>query len=84
MTPENTTKSPAPMRWYQNPNTDSHVKAFSYNTGNATLFVKFEKGDVYAYDGVTPEDVVAVMWAESAGKAVHGVLKPKYEARRLG
>jgi len=53
-----------------------------YDADNKRLVVGFNKGGVYAYDGVTPEDIEEMHNAESKGAAMASI-KKKYKGVRL-
>ena len=59
----------------------SAIDAIAYDPARRELFVRFSGGAEYAYRGVPPEEVAALLAAESIGTFVNTRIKPRYEVR---
>lgn len=53
----------------------SNIKSVSYNPDTKELIIAFLDGAEYQYTEVRPEEVVKLMFSESAGKAFHRNIK---------
>lgn len=62
----------------------SAMKAAHYDTGAKTLFVQFNDGSVWAYDGVNLERGTAFEGSASKGRYLAGQIKPFHTARKVG
>jgi len=62
----------------------SNVKAVGYDSLTKDLEVEFMDNAVYVYKKVPENVYVAFMTAPSIGKAVHSMLRDKYQAIRKG
>lgn len=59
------------------------VRSIGYQAGERTLDVEYRDGDVYRYFEVAPEEVAALLAAESVGGFVNRVIKPGRRYRKL-
>lgn len=57
---------------------NSNVKAAAIDEQSSTLYVKFNSGAVYSYIGADSMIFNGLIGAESAGKYLAAVIKPKY------
>ena len=60
----------------------STVQSAAYNYDHKTLTVHFNHAS-YLYNGVSAEDFQAFHTAESQGKALNEVIKPKYSFEKI-
>lgn len=70
------------------PVTSSNVSAVGYDPVMLRLFVRFNSGDEYAYDGVEPETHRFFLAADSKGKFLNRVIRAggsdsRYAYRKL-
>jgi hypothetical protein len=56
----------------------SNVSGIGYDADEQRLYVRFNKGDLYYYDGVPYDVYEQMLAAESKGKFVHSDLKGRY------
>lgn len=56
----------------------SNVSGIGYDSDEQRLYVRFNKGDLYYYDGVTYDVYEQMLAAESKGRFVHTDLKGRY------
>ena len=56
----------------------SNIDSMAYSIEDTTLTVKFLSGAIYTYSGVGVDVFVALMTAESAGKAFASLIKDQY------
>lgn len=56
----------------------SHIRAYGYDPDKKIMAVCFNSGDTYHYEGVTPEHFDAFDRADSLGKHLHSVIRPRY------
>jgi hypothetical protein len=61
--------------------TSSSIVSVGYDRRAAVLEVEFQRGRVYQYLDVPPEEFDALMAAESKGRFVNGVIKPAHRYR---
>lgn len=50
---------------------------------NKVLYVTFNKGGIYAYEGVSEDEFEGLVSADSVGKHFHAYIKPSFEARQI-
>ena len=60
----------------------SNVKSVGYDEMKMTLEIEFYNGDVYQYLKVPENVYINLMTAPSIGKAVHELLRGKYEFKK--
>jgi hypothetical protein len=53
----------------------SIIKEVQYNQGDRTLLIRFVKGSLYKYTGVTQDMYEEMMYGESIGKYFHRNIK---------
>jgi len=58
------------------------IKSASYNYEHKTMLVQFGHA-TYLYRGVTKEDFFAFNNADSQGRALNEIIKPKYEFEKI-
>ncbi len=58
----------------------SNIEAIGYNNG--VLSVQFRGGNIYHYEGVTPEQHKAFMNADSYGSHFHAHIKSKFVGKK--
>ena len=61
----------------------SAVRSVGYDEERRTLEVEFENGGVYRYADVPPEEVVALLEADSIGRYMNKHIKSHYSAERV-
>jgi hypothetical protein len=62
----------------------SNIAAVGYDPDDRTLHVKFKgSGQVYAYDGVTPEHHEALMGADSIGTHFHANIRKNFKGSKV-
>jgi KTSC domain len=61
----------------------SVILSVGYDARSATLEVRFRNGRLYEYFGVPPEEVRALLTADSVGKYFNEVIKAKYQSARV-
>ena len=54
------------------------IKAFRYDEQSRTLFVIFQSGELYAYDGVEPETYAAMTRSISRGRFFMKHVRDRY------
>lgn len=59
----------------------TNINTIGYD--GAALFIRFNHGGVYRYDGVPAHTHAALLEAESAGKFFHAEIKGKFEFVKL-
>ena len=64
--------------------TSSNVAAIGYEDDTRCLFVRFNDGGLYRYEGVSLETYQAFMSAPSKGRFVWRQLRGKYPYSRIG
>ena len=52
------------------------IKEVQYNQGDRTLLIRFNKGSLYKYTGVTQSMYDEMMSGDSVGKYFHRYIKP--------
>lgn len=57
----------------------STIEAVYYSTENNDLMVTFKNNLTYTYQGVTYEDYLKLITADSIGKSLNQVIKGKYK-----
>lgn len=62
----------------------SNVKSVGYDEVKRILEVEFIGGDVYQYVNVPPETHVNLITSPSIGKAIHTLLRNKFDAKKVG
>lgn len=58
------------------------VGAVHYNPATRECRVRFLSGATYVYDGVSPQEYEALLYAPSKGRFVNGVLRRAHAYRR--
>ena len=61
----------------------SAVRSVGYDVEQRALEVEFENGGVYRYADVPPEEVVALLEADSIGRYMNTHIKARYPAERV-
>jgi hypothetical protein len=61
----------------------SALRSVGYDARTWTLEVEFESGDVYQYVNVDPDDVQALLDADSMGSYLNEHIKPHYGYRHV-
>ena len=56
----------------------SSVRWVGYDLEQHVLEIGFVSGGVYRYDGVPPEEALALLEADSIGRHLNTVLRPRY------
>jgi hypothetical protein len=64
--------------------TSSNVMAIAYNAECRQLYVRFQNGGIYRYDGVKPDEFHAFRGASSIGGFLHARIKSKYVGVKVG
>ena len=59
----------------------SSVRWVGYDLDEHVLEIGFVNGGVYRYPGVPPEEALALLEADSIGRHLNTVIKPRYAAR---
>ena len=59
----------------------SSVRWVGYDLDEHVLEIGFVTGGVYRYDGVPPAEALALLEADSIGRHVNTVLRPRYAGR---
>ena len=54
------------------------IKDFRYDERSRTLFIAFQSGELYAYDGVEPETYLALKRAISRGRFFMKHIRDRY------
>jgi len=70
------------MQFYEDFNS-SNIKGIAYSGTSNTLWVKFTKGTIYSYSGVTKQRFDAFKNAESKGKYFHKNIRGNYEYEKV-
>jgi hypothetical protein len=66
------------------PITSSHLRAAGYDPGSRTLWVQFERGEIYQYDDVPPDLYQLMIESQPhPWSAVNRVLRADHAYRRL-
>ena len=61
----------------------SDISEVGYDADTQTLYVRFNSGAEYAYDGVPPEEHENLVNAGSVGSALNDSIKGQYPYRRV-
>ncbi|MGN6744282.1 MAG: KTSC domain-containing protein [Amnibacterium sp.] len=61
----------------------SAIRSVGYDEASRTLELEFGSGAVYDYDGVPPEEVLALLEAESRGHYFEEHIRGPYPYRRV-
>jgi hypothetical protein len=59
------------------------IRALGYDEASRTLELEFISGAIYDYDGVPPEEVLAMLEATSRGKYFDDHIRGPYPYRRI-
>lgn len=70
------------MRRYTVVGSDA-VRSLGYDQHRHELDVEYPSGDVYRYEDVPPQEIMALMKAESLGTFINARIKPRYRYRKL-
>lgn len=60
------------------------VDAICYNDESRLLDIEYSGGEAYRYSAVPPEELQALLSADSIGRYVNYRIKPRYRFVRLG
>lgn len=64
------------------PVSSSNVSAVGYEEATQTLYVTFNGGGTYSYDGVPKEKYLSLLSAPSIGKFINSNIKPAHSVKR--